>query len=109
MNPPMSVIRERSITIETYRFFCKGLRTINLRRASAIPAINYVHGQNAGEQTQEARIVRIGFEARLRMLTRFESLFRREETDVCSYCSHPFIQRVMIRCQRADFVSCAGY
>jgi hypothetical protein len=77
MDEPKSVMRERIIMVETYRFFCRGLCTINLTLACAIPAIEYISSQNVGKQSQKARIVRIGFEAHLRMLAGFEGLFRR--------------------------------
>src|SRR5215469_5279934 len=91
MDVPKSVMRERSIIVEAYSFFCRGFRTVNLSLARTIPAIEYVPSEYVGEQTQKARIVRIGLEARLRILARFEELFRRGITSACSHRSHPFV------------------
>src|SRR5580693_4684089 len=108
MDPPKSMMRERRTMVEADRFLCGCLRTVHFSVACAIPAIEDIRSQPGGEQTQQARIVRICLEASLRMLARFEGFFRRWKASACSHCSHPFIQRVVIRCQRADLVSYAS-
>src|ERR1700730_11947120 len=77
MDESESVVCDRRIVVEAYCFFCGHLCAIDLRLACVIPGIEYIRSQNVGEQTQKPRIVRIGFEACLRMVARFEGLFRR--------------------------------